>query len=273
MKSDFQKGSSEGSDIIMEPRTGTPIEKWDEVNGNVQAPTQIAGAERDTNVMPMVTGDISQGERFTKLRESTGMNRKDFAEYLDIPYRTMQDWERDVRTMPSYVFSLIEYKVRTEFGIKLPQELDPNTIGNVRKGLEDQVEQNDNNLDGIINNVVNVIDDNANGIPDEDEKSIQELEAERDELARDYYEAQENLELYMLSSGGESDYSDSMTADVKEMGRELKDLESRIEKMKENGHTDGNNNVEKTSLLKMLHDCKAESDDRPYRERHLELEL
>ncbi len=157
----------------MEPRTGIPIEKWDEVNGNVQAPTQIAGAERDTNVMPMVTGDISQGELFVQLRESTGMNRKEFAEYLDIPYRTMQDWERDVRTMPSYVFSLIEYKVRTEFGMKLPQELDPNTIGNVRRGLEDQVEQNDNNLDGIINNVVNVIDDNANGIPDDVEKGYQ----------------------------------------------------------------------------------------------------
>ena len=206
----------------MEPRTGTPIEKWDEVNGNIQAPTQIAGAERDTNVMPMVTGDISQGERFTQLRESTGMNRKEFAEYLDIPYRTMQDWERDVRTMPSYVFSLIEYKVRTEFGIKLPQELDPNIIGNVRRGLEDQVEQNDNNLDGIINNVVNVIDDNANGIPDEDEK------------------------LYERKAVTEKISTPKVTVHEKE---------------------------EKTSLLKMLHDCKPGVDDRPYRELHPELVL
>lgn len=206
----------------MEPRTGTPIEKWDEVNGNIQAPTQIAGAERDTNVMPMVTGDISQGERFTQLRESTGMNRKEFAEYLDIPYRTMQDWERDVRTMPSYVFSLIEYKVRTEFGMKLPQELDPNTIGNVRRGLEDQVEQNDNNLDGIINNVVNVIDDNANGIPDEDEK------------------------LYERLAVTEKVSTPKVTVHEKE---------------------------EKTSLLKMLHDCKPGVDDRPYRELHPELVL
>ena len=206
----------------MEPRTGTPIEKWDEVNGNIQAPTQIAGAERDTNVMPMVTGDISQGERFTQLRESTGMNRKEFAEYLDIPYRTMQDWERDVRTMPAYVFSLIEYKVRTEFGIKLPQELDPNTIGNVRRGLEDQVEQNDNNLDGIINNVVNVIDDNANGIPDEDEK-LHERQAVTEKVS-----------------------TPKVTVHEKE---------------------------EKTSLLKMLHDCKPGVDDRPYRELHPELVL
>jgi DNA-binding transcriptional regulator YiaG len=206
----------------MEPRTGTTIEKWDEVNGNVQAPTQNAGAERDTHVMPMITGDISQGERFTQLRESTGMNRKEFAEYLDIPYRTMQDWERDVRTMPSYVFSLIEYKVRTEFGMKLPQELDPNTIGNVRRGLEDQVEQNDNNLDGIINNVVNVIDDNANGIPDEDEK------------------------LYERQTATENVSTLKVSVHEKE---------------------------EKTSLLKMLHDCKPEVDDKPYRQTAPELVL
>lgn len=58
------------------------------------------------------------------------------------------------------------------------KELDPFTIGNVRRGLEDQIEQNDNQLDGIVNNVrteevryepQGVIDNNANGIPDEDE--------------------------------------------------------------------------------------------------------
>ena len=77
--------------------------------------------------------------------------------------------------MPAYVFSLIEYKVRAEFGMKLPQELDPNTLGNVRRGLEDQIEQNDNSLDGIINNIKanesadKFRDDNCNGIPDEEE--------------------------------------------------------------------------------------------------------
>ncbi len=199
----------------MERMTGTPIEKWDDVNGTVYSQTQNADVVQDKNVMPMITGDISQGERFTQLREQTGMNRKEFAEYLDIPYRTMQDWERDVRTMPSYVFALIEYKVRNEFGIKLPQELDPNTIGNVRRGLEDQVEQNDNNLDGIINNVVNVIDDNANGIPDEDEK------------------------IYASQAAQEKVSAPKVTGHEKE---------------------------EKTSLLKMLHDCKPETPDKPYRQ-------
>ena len=170
MRSDFPKADAEGSDIIMERRTGTPVEKWDEVNGRGSAPSVIEEMGYDGNAMPMITNDMSQGERFTQLRESTGMNRKEFADYLGIPYRTMSDWEHDLRTMPTYVFALIEYKITAEFGVRLPQELDPNTIGNVRRGLEDQIEQNDNNLDGCINNVVNVIDDNANGIPDEDEK-------------------------------------------------------------------------------------------------------
>lgn len=174
-RSDFLKRNTEGSDAVMERRTGTPIEKWDDVNGTALASSGYMELSDDSNVMPMITGDISQGERFIQLRESTGMNRKEFSEYLDIPYRTMSDWENNLRTMPAYVFSLIEYKIRTEFGMKLPQELDPNTLGNVRRGLEDQIEQNDNNLDGVINNVrpeepaSKIKDDNSNGIPDEEE--------------------------------------------------------------------------------------------------------
>ena len=165
MRSDFPKAGAEGSDIVMERRTGTPIEKWDDVNGKTTDATAVS------------VNDLSQGERFIQLRESTGMNRTEFADYLGIPYRTMQDWERDARTMPNYVFALIEYKVTAEFGLRVPQELDPNTIGNVRRGLEDQLEQNDNMIgDGVINNVApqnpveNMKDDNANGIPDEQEE-------------------------------------------------------------------------------------------------------
>ena len=29
-----------------------------------------------------------------KLRESTGMNRRKFCEYFEIPYRTVTEWER-----------------------------------------------------------------------------------------------------------------------------------------------------------------------------------
>lgn len=48
------------------------------------------------------------------LRESTGMNRKEFCEYFDIPYRTVTEWERGTRKMPDYVLRLLTYRVKME---------------------------------------------------------------------------------------------------------------------------------------------------------------
>lgn len=55
-----------------------------------------------------------------KLREDTGMNRRQFAEYFSIPYRTMQDWELGNRKMPDYLLKLMVYKVQKE---KLTSEM------------------------------------------------------------------------------------------------------------------------------------------------------
>lgn len=51
---------------------------------------------------------------FKMVREKSGMNRKEFAEWLGIPYRTMQEWELERRAMPQYVLDLIAYKVSNE---------------------------------------------------------------------------------------------------------------------------------------------------------------
>lgn len=48
------------------------------------------------------------------LREETGMNRKEFCEYFEIPYRTMQDWELGKREIPEYLLRLMAYKVKME---------------------------------------------------------------------------------------------------------------------------------------------------------------
>jgi transcriptional regulator with XRE-family HTH domain len=48
------------------------------------------------------------------LRASTGMTQKEFATYFEIPIRTLQDWEAGKRTPPSYVVSLIKYKIEKE---------------------------------------------------------------------------------------------------------------------------------------------------------------
>ena len=57
---------------------------------------------------------MDRKEELIALRKWTGMNRKQFCEYFQIPYRTMTDWELGNRTMPDYLLRLMEYKVRTE---------------------------------------------------------------------------------------------------------------------------------------------------------------
>lgn len=51
---------------------------------------------------------------FRMIRQESGMNRKDFSDWLGIPYRTMQEWELERRAMPEYVLRLIAYKVYNE---------------------------------------------------------------------------------------------------------------------------------------------------------------
>ena len=48
------------------------------------------------------------------IRAESGMNRVQFAEWLGIPYRTMQEWEIGRRQMPNYLLRLIAYKVYGE---------------------------------------------------------------------------------------------------------------------------------------------------------------
>ena len=57
-------------------------------------------------------------ERLIELKEESGMNWKQFAAYFEIPYRTVQDWERGNRKMPVYLLRLMEYKLRMEEVVK-----------------------------------------------------------------------------------------------------------------------------------------------------------
>lgn len=56
--------------------------------------------------------------KITELREMTGMNRKNFCKYFNIPYRTVTEWELDNRHAPEYVLRLLEYYIRNEGLIK-----------------------------------------------------------------------------------------------------------------------------------------------------------
>lgn len=61
------------------------------------------------------------------IREMLDMNRTEFSRYMDIPLRTLEEWEAGRRQMPEYVLRLISYYVRAqqilrEKGIELEEE-------------------------------------------------------------------------------------------------------------------------------------------------------
>ena len=80
---------------------------------------EIEGMQLSINVDKALEADIQekrlQAYQSIAIREQSGMNRKDFAVWLGIPYRTISDWEHGERKMPDYVMRLIAYKVRKEF--------------------------------------------------------------------------------------------------------------------------------------------------------------
>ena len=44
-------------------------------------------------------------------RKEKGMSRKELSEWLEIPYRTLQNWENGVRPCPAYVEKLVVQKI------------------------------------------------------------------------------------------------------------------------------------------------------------------
>ena len=58
-------------------------------------------------------------------RESTGMNRKDLCAFMNIPYRTVTDWELGNRHAPEYIIRLLEYYLRHENMIKTEPDCTP----------------------------------------------------------------------------------------------------------------------------------------------------
>lgn len=53
-------------------------------------------------------------DELRRLRESMGMNRKEFCEYFEIPYMTETDWELGNRRVPPYLLRLLIYKAQME---------------------------------------------------------------------------------------------------------------------------------------------------------------
>lgn len=54
----------------------------------------------------------------SNLRQQSGMTQKAFAEYFDIPQRTVENWEGGQRGCPKYLLKLMQYKLINEGIIK-----------------------------------------------------------------------------------------------------------------------------------------------------------
>ena len=65
---------------------------------------------------------MDNSEKIKMLREKTGMTRKEFCDYIDIPYRTVTEWERGTRKAPDYVLRLLSYYIEMEQSKKNPTE-------------------------------------------------------------------------------------------------------------------------------------------------------
>lgn len=52
--------------------------------------------------------------KIKELRKAVNMTQRQFSDYLNIPIRTIQDWEQSKRTPPIYIVDLIEFKLKNE---------------------------------------------------------------------------------------------------------------------------------------------------------------
>lgn len=51
------------------------------------------------------------GDTIRLARKARKMTQEQLADFLEIPKRTIEDWERGTRTPPTYVATLIRYRL------------------------------------------------------------------------------------------------------------------------------------------------------------------
>lgn len=125
-----------------------------------------------------------------KLRARVGMSQRQFAEYFNIPKRTIENWEGGQRKPPAYVVELIKYKIEKE-----------------RLGMLRLVEKNHGEekvlMEGYLDDIVQFLKENEeiyNWVLDEDKgielpnldeiKTLRDLEAELKKIDLDWWTLQ-----------------------------------------------------------------------------------
>ena len=91
--------------------TDCPIKKYRDTLYIMTSPTERYTITEDVLELLEASPALST---IQSLREKSGLSRSVFANYLNIPYRTLQDWELGNRQAPQYLIELIEYKLKGE---------------------------------------------------------------------------------------------------------------------------------------------------------------
>ena len=65
---------------------------------------------------------MEAAEKIRRIREQTGLSRKDFSIRIGIPLRTIEDWEAGRRRPPEYIPRLIAYQLKYEELIEKKQK-------------------------------------------------------------------------------------------------------------------------------------------------------
>ena len=69
--------------------------------------------------------------KIKELRELTGLNRKEFCEKFEIPYRTMTEWELGHRNAPPYVLRLLTYHIKMQKALE-ENGISENELGDIK---------------------------------------------------------------------------------------------------------------------------------------------
>lgn len=56
-----------------------------------------------------------QKKSVKEMRKETKMSQGEFAAYMGVPVRSLQDWEQERRTPPEYVVAMMERILKNEF--------------------------------------------------------------------------------------------------------------------------------------------------------------
>lgn len=147
-------------------------------------------------IEPMVKMEQQQIE-LRALRETMGVNRREFAEMYGIPVRTIEDWEYGKRKMPVYLLRLLAYKVRLD---ALERTIQDNEKTETAKRNVSIVEDTDGRKIVLINDI------RFKGKRREEWK---EIEKYLKEYVGKYYEIEESAEKIYIDTDFPDEFANS----------------------------------------------------------------